>query len=181
MKNLSPKTRFLINVLIGTSVLLVSGPLAINMQGYTPITLQSLAIIAVPVMFGLQPGAIAIVLYLFAGGLGLPVFADFSGGWDHFSGMTNGFLIGFLPAGVLAGWWATKLEPQYGRYFLLFLACHVVIMLFGLIGFLLHDMSTDQILYNAKYLFPGLFIKSFMGGFLALAARPSPSATDSEV
>jgi biotin transport system substrate-specific component len=172
----NPFVRFAITTLICTAILLVSGPLAINMQGYTPVTLQSLAIIAVPVMFGMRQGAIAIVLYLLAGGLGLPVFADFSGGWDHFNGMTSGFLIGFLPAGILAGWWATRLKPQYGRFFLLFLTCQVVILLFGLMGFVFHDMGTDQILYNVKYLFPGLFIKSFIGGFLALAARASDSS-----
>lgn len=180
MKRNNPTVKFLTNTLIATAVLLVSGPLAVNAPGYTPVTLQSLAIIAVPVMFGLRAGSIAIVLYLLAGGFGLPVFADFNGGWQHFTGMTNGFLFGFLPVGMLAGWWSARLKPQYGRFFLLFLTCHVLLLLFGLLGFLLHDMSTEQILYNAKYLFPGLFIKSFLGGFLALAAKPSDSATDTQ-
>lgn len=163
--------QFVLYTLLGTAILLVSGPLAINMKGYTPITLQSLAIITVPLVLGMWPGVLSILLYLVLGGFGLPVFADFSGGWAHFSGITNGFLFAFLPAGFLAGWWGNRVKPQFGRFFLIFLVCQLVILLFGLFGFWLHNMPSGQIFSQAKYLFPGLFIKSFIGGFLALAGR----------
>lgn len=171
MKPLSPPLKFTLLVLAGTGILAICGPLAITMRGYTPVTLQSLAIILVPMLFGWRTGGISIVLYLLIGGFGAPIFADFKSGWEVFTGPTNGFLFGFLPAGIMAGWWSEKLNPQYGRYFMVFLTAHVLILLFGLIGLALHDMSGEQILYNAKYLFPGLFLKAFLGAFLVLAVK----------
>jgi len=171
VKKLSPTIRFLLYVFAGTGILAICGPLALTMKGYTPITLQSLAIVLVPMIFGWKQGGLSILLYLLLGGFGVPIFADFKSGWDVFFGPTNGFLFGFLPAGILAGWWSEKLEPQYGRYFMVFLTAQVVILLFGLVGLSLHGVASGQILYTAKFLFPGLFLKSFVGAFLVLAVK----------
>jgi biotin transport system substrate-specific component len=171
MKNLNPYLQNILFVLAGAAIIVVCGPLALNMQGYSPVSLQSLAVIMVPMVFGWKPGAISIFIYLLLGGFGLPVFADFKSGWDVFSGPTQGFLYGFLPAGILAGWWSEKLKPQYGRYFMVFLTAHVLLLLLGLLGFMWYGLSSEQILYNARYLFPGLFLKSFAGAFLVLAVK----------
>jgi biotin transport system substrate-specific component len=160
-----------IQVVLGTVILALLGPMAINMTGYTPITLQSLGVIIVPIAFGWRLGGISIVLYLLAGGFGLPVFADFRNGWEVFTGPTAGFLFGFLPAGILAGWWVEKMKVQFARYFILFLAAHALILLFGLIGMALYGLSGLELWNTTKYLLPGAFIKSFIGGILVLALR----------
>ena len=160
-----------IQVVIGTVILALLGPMAINMTGYTPITLQSIGVIIVPIAFGWRAGGISIVLYLLAGGFGLPIFADFKSGWEVFSGPTAGFLFGFLPAGLLAGWWVQKLKVQFARYFVLFLAAHGILLVFGLIGLAISGSTGQEIWGTVKYLMPGLFIKSFLGGFLVLALK----------
>lgn len=171
MKQNNRITKSALLVLAGLGILVICGPLSIDMKGYTPVTLQSLVVVLVPMIFGWRIGGISILIYLLLGGVGIPVFAGFKGGWDVFLGPTNGFLFGFLPAGVLAGWWSAKLNPQYGRYFMVFLTAQVLILLFGVIGFAFHGISSDQILYNVQYLFPGLFLKAFVGAFLVLAVK----------
>ncbi len=160
-----------IQVVLGTVILALLGPMAINMTGYTPITLQSIGVIIVPIAFGWRSGGISIFLYLLIGGFGLPVFADFKSGWEVFTGSSAGFLLGFIPTGILAGWWVERLKVQFAHYFGLFLACHAVLLIFGIIGLFVTGSSGPDVWATIRYLMPGLFIKSFLGGFLVLALR----------
>lgn len=167
-----------IQAILGTVILALLGPMAINMTGYTPITLQSIGVIIVPIAFGWRIGGVSIILYLLAGGFGLPIFADFKSGWEVFSGSSAGFLFGFLPAGVLAGWWVEQLNVQYVRYFGLFLAAHAVLLVFGLVGLAITGSTGQEIWGTVKYLMPGLFIKSFLGGFIVLALKIKKSEAE---
>jgi biotin transport system substrate-specific component len=72
-----------------------------------PIVLQNLFIVLAGLVLGPVLGSAAAALYLFAGALGVPVFAGAVGGIAHFAGPTGGFLIGYffaaLSAGLIAG------------------------------------------------------------------------------
>jgi biotin transport system substrate-specific component len=72
-----------------------------------PVVLQNLFIVLAGLVLGPAMGSAAAALYLFAGALGLPVFAGAVGGIAHFAGPTGGFLIGYffaaLTAGLIAG------------------------------------------------------------------------------
>jgi biotin transport system substrate-specific component len=157
--------------LLGTAILCLVGPLNINMPGYVPITLQSLGVILVPMIFGWRAGVLSIALYLLLGAFGVPVFADFKGGADIFAGPTAGFLFGFLPAGFVAGWYAQKVVVQYGRFFVIFIGAHVILLVCGVLGLLIYGQSFSEIWNTVVFLFPGMMIKSFFGAFLALAVK----------
>lgn len=73
-----------------------------------PITLQSFAVIVVGSALGWRLGLFAVLLYLAEGALGLPVFAGWSFGLSVLMGPTAGYLIGFIPAVVVAGFLLEK-------------------------------------------------------------------------
>lgn len=76
--------------------------------GPVPVTLQTLAILAVLLTIGGRRGTMAIVVYLALGAVGVPVFSGFKGGPAAFAGPTGGFLIGFIAA-ALVFWLLEKL------------------------------------------------------------------------
>lgn len=71
--------------------------------GPVPISLQTLFVLLAGFLLGPWKGAAAVGLYLVVGWMGLPVFAGGTAGAAKLFGATGGFLVGFLPAVVLAG------------------------------------------------------------------------------
>ncbi len=67
-----------------------------------PITLQTLAVLLIGAMAGPRLAAATLITYLGEGLLGLPVFAQ-GVGMAALAGPTGGYLVGFLPAAILAG------------------------------------------------------------------------------
>lgn len=73
-----------------------------------PITGQTLAIGLAATILGARYGTISVLLYLFIGAVGVPVFAEFSGGVSKLVGPTGGYLVGFVPAAFAIGWLLEK-------------------------------------------------------------------------
>ncbi|NMA76544.1 MAG: biotin transporter BioY, partial [Actinomycetales bacterium] len=97
-----------------------------------PITGQTLGVILVGAALGSRRGAAALLTYLLVGLAGAPVFAEFAGGPASILSPSFGFLLGFVPAAFVAGWFA---ERAWDRKPLLalagFIAASVVPFLFG--------------------------------------------------
>lgn len=72
--------------------------------GGVPITLQTFAVLLTGACLGPWRGFLAVGLYLVAGAIGLPVFADGTSGLAKFSGLTGGYLIAFPLAAALCGY-----------------------------------------------------------------------------
>ena len=68
-----------------------------------PMTLQSLAVVLAGGVLGPRRGAAAMVLYLAAAAVGLPVLSDGASGATALTGATAGYLAGFLFAAVAVG------------------------------------------------------------------------------
>jgi biotin transport system substrate-specific component len=73
-----------------------------------PYTLQTGAVLLVGTTLGLRRGALSIALYVLVGAIGLPVFAEGSGGFAKLLGITGGYLVGFVLAAALTGWLAER-------------------------------------------------------------------------
>ncbi len=73
-----------------------------------PITLQGLAIVLVGLTLGPRYGAAALVTYLTAGLVGLPVFSGASFGFIKFLGPTGGYLVAFPFGAWVAGYIVTR-------------------------------------------------------------------------
>lgn len=70
-----------------------------------PITGQSFAILIIGYFLPWRLALISVIIYLICGVLGLPVFANGSGGLDILIGKTGGYLFGFLPAVYILSKW----------------------------------------------------------------------------
>ena len=125
--------------LIGSILLAISSKIKIPFYP-VPMTMQTLIVLSIGVIFGWRIGLATISLYLFEGILGLPVFAgtpEKGIGLVYFTGPTMGYLLGFLPAVYFSG--SLKVNYKYNLFvrlilnFLLFTFSVSFIYIFGLI------------------------------------------------
>lgn len=78
-----------------------------------PVTLQTLGVTLAALTLGGRLGAMSMALYVLLGMVGLPVYADASGGWHVVIGATGGYLLGFVLAQPLM---ARAARTQTGAY-----------------------------------------------------------------
>ena len=76
--------------------------------GPIPITGQTLGVILVGAALGSARGAATMTTYMFVGLLGLPVFAGPVAGPAYLLAPSFGFILGFIPAAFVAGWFAER-------------------------------------------------------------------------
>lgn len=95
-----------------------------------PFTLQTFAIFCTLLLLGGKRGTLAILLYIFMGAVGLPVFSGFRAGFGALLGPTGGYILGFLLCGLL--YWL--LEKKMNHVLLLVLGT-AVCYLFGTLWF----------------------------------------------
>ena len=92
-------------VLIGSILLAISSKIKIPFYP-VPMTMQTLVVLIIGIGFGWKLGIATIMLYLFEGIIGLPVFSgtpEKGIGLVYFTGPTMGYLIGFVVAAFFAG------------------------------------------------------------------------------
>jgi biotin transport system substrate-specific component len=68
-----------------------------------PITGQTFAILLLGAAYGPARGALTMGAYLLVGAVGVPVFAEASGGYEVFAGATAGYLVAFPVAALAVG------------------------------------------------------------------------------
>ena len=91
--------------LIGSIILAVSSKIKIPFYP-VPMTMQTLVVLMIGIVFGWKLGLATISLYLFEGIIGLPVFSgtpEKGLGLVYFTGPTMGYLLGFLVAVYISG------------------------------------------------------------------------------
>ncbi|MGJ5222152.1 biotin transporter BioY [Bradyrhizobium oligotrophicum] len=105
-------TRDLALVGLGAGVIASLGaipPIAIGVLP-VPITLQSLGVMLVGLMFGPKRGALACLTFLTLVAAGLPVLAGGRGGLAVFAGPTAGYMLAWVPAAYCTGILAIQAE-----------------------------------------------------------------------
>lgn len=90
-----------------------------------PFTMQTFAVFCSLILLGGKSGLTSLMLYIFMGIVGIPVFSGFQGGIGHIVGPTGGYIIGLIAAAVFY----RLLEPLFAK--------GVKIQLVALIGGLL--------------------------------------------
>jgi len=68
-----------------------------------PINLALLAVWVCGGVLGAKKGAIAMVVYILLGAVGVPVFVGLQGGLGVIAGPTGGYIIGYLPGVIIMG------------------------------------------------------------------------------
>jgi len=123
---------FLIS-LIGSVLLTISAKIKIPFYP-VPMTMQTFVVLFLGISFGYKVGVTTIFLYLLEGIVGLPVFSNSPEkgiGIAYFVGPTMGYLIGFIFACFLAGYF--KYNSNYLINFLKILVSTSIIYIFGVI------------------------------------------------
>ena len=78
--------------------------------GFTPVPLtgQTFAVLTVGGVLGARRAMSSQLLYWAMGAAGLPFYQSGNSGWDHATGTTFGYFVGFVLAAGLVGWYADK-------------------------------------------------------------------------
>ena len=123
---------FLISVL-GSILLTISAKIKFPFYP-VPMTMQTFVVLFLGISFGYKIGVTTIILYLLEGISGLPVFSNSPEkgiGIAYFVGPTMGYLIGFIFASFLAGYF--KYSSNYLINFLKILISTSIIYIFGIL------------------------------------------------
>ena len=148
------------------------GPLGV------PVTLQTLGVLLAGVVLGPARGTAAVLLYLAAGFIGLPVFSGFSGGFGVLAGPSAGYLLAFPLAALVAGALSVvviRRNPRR-RAALLFGSCLVASLLtihpLGVAGLMINAglPLREAMMVDAAYL-PGDVLKNVLVAGLALSVH----------
>lgn len=86
------------------SMVLVLAPMTVPL-GIVPFSMQTFIIPMAVCCLSRRNGLLLVTAYLLLGGFGLPVFANWHGGWAVFAGPTGGYLIGLLVFPLIIGPW----------------------------------------------------------------------------
>ena len=102
---LSKIIKYIFFALIGSIILAISSKIKIPFYP-VPMTMQTLVVLMIGIVFGWKLGLATVSLYLFEGIIGLPVFSgtpEKGLGLVYFTGPTMGYLLGFLVAVYISG------------------------------------------------------------------------------
>lgn len=80
---------------LATALTCVVAPISIPLPIGVPITLQTFIITLIAIVLGPKRAVISTSLYVLLGTLGLPIFSNFTGGWQMLVGPTGGFILSF--------------------------------------------------------------------------------------
>lgn len=100
----SDLTRKAILAVLGSALVAAAAQINVPMLP-VPMTLQSLAVLAIGAAYGSRLGAITLALYALEGAVGLPVFAEFKSGVMLAS---FGYVLGFIAAAYVVGYLAER-------------------------------------------------------------------------
>jgi len=102
--------KYVLVIFLGSLLLTISSKIKIPFYP-VPMTMQTFVVLFLGISFGYKVGLATVSLYLVEGIIGLPVFSNSPEkgvGFVYFTGPTMGYLIGFLFATFLAGYFNFK-------------------------------------------------------------------------
>ena len=96
---------------IGVFTVLITICSWISIPTAIPFSLQTFAVFLAVAVLGGKRGTLAVIVYVLLGAVGVPVFAEFTGGLDIILRNTGGYIIGFIFSALIM--WLT--ESLFGR------------------------------------------------------------------
>ena len=133
----------LIIIFLGSIILAISAKVKIPFYP-VPMTMQTFVVLFLGLSFGYKIGLATVSLYLLEGIIGLPVFSNSPEkgvGLVYFTGPTMGYLIGFLPAVFLTGYfkfgdWTKKVNGNVEFFFINLIKLLISVSIIYLLGLL---------------------------------------------
>jgi biotin transport system substrate-specific component len=125
-----------IAVVVGSLILWAAAKIQVPFYP-VPMTLTTLAIMLIGACYGWRLGLATVALYLLEGALGLPVFSgtpERGIGIAYMVGPTGGYLVGYLAAVAIVGWFAQRgADKSPLRLFVAMLVAGIVLLALGYI------------------------------------------------
>ena len=155
------------------AVIAVMAQISIPMPMGVPMTMQTFAITLAAVVLGSKLSTISSLIYIIMGAVGLPVLANFSGGFDKFVGPTGGFLLSFPLMAFIIGWGAGHRKDFKGAYVIALVVGTVVNYVVGVALFVVVAHSTIAVGISACVLpfIPTAIIKAVLACAIGLNLR----------
>lgn len=100
-------TRDVVLVAASTFLIIIGAYISVPI-GPVPIVLTNFFIILIGLLFGWKKALLAILTYIILGAVGLPLFSNGKAGIAHLTGLTGGFIFGFIPLAFLSGLCSSK-------------------------------------------------------------------------
>lgn len=152
------------------AVIAIMAQISIPMPLGVPMTMQTFAITLAAVVLGAKYSAIASFVYLLLGAIGLPVFANLSGGIAKLIGPTGGFLLSFPIMAFLIGLGAQYYHKSKALFILFLILGTVVNYVVGVIMFCILMDSTVMVALSACVIpfIPTAIIKAILASVLGL-------------
>ncbi len=134
-----------------------------------PITGQTFTVVLVGASLGMIRGCASLVLYLWLGVAGAPIYADQAHGWSVVTSASGGYIVGFVAAAAVTGFlaerrWDRRLSSSIGSM----LTGNVIIYLVGLPWLaVVLDTNLEKTLEFGLYPFvPGDVFKLYLAAAL---------------
>lgn len=141
-----------------------------------PVTGQVFAVLLSGVILGKWYGGLSQGLYAGIGAAGLPWFTGMKGGIDILSGVTGGYIIGFIAAALLIGWFTDRyvISRSYFGLFTIMLLGIALIYLFGVVQLsLVLGVNTQRAFELGALPFIGVDVyKALIAAAIAAAVTP---------
>jgi biotin transport system substrate-specific component len=158
---------FVVLMAIGANITVWLPFLKITFAGTTvPISLQTFVAILAGLLLGKKLGSFAMIVYLFVGAVGIPIYADMNAGISAlFLSPTSGFLISFVFVAFFSGWIVEKFKES--TYLSMMIAAFIGLIVNYLIGtpylfFILNNVVEAPIsFYGACMMMFPFFVKDF--------------------
>ena len=122
--------KYILVIFLGSILLTISSKIKIPFYP-VPMTMQTFVVLFLGMSFGHKVGLATVSLYLVEGIIGLPVFSNSPEkgvGFVYFTGPTMGYLIGFLFATFLAGYFNFK-ENIFNNFIKLLISVSTIYIL----------------------------------------------------
>lgn len=140
-KKASTNIAAITSVALITAVICVLAPLSVPI-GPVPVSLGVFGVYLGVYILGAKKGTISVILYLLIGLVGIPVFSGFSGGVGKLLGPTGGYLIGYIPMALIAGYFIDRYYRKPVVQFLGMFLGLAVLYVFGTL-WLSHQAALD--------------------------------------
>lgn len=114
---------------IGTALLAVISQISIPLPIGIPLTFQVFGIILISILFQAKLATITTIVYILIGTIGIPIFANFSGGFHCIIGPSGGFLLGFIVMAFIVG-----LVSQQNKAWLLWIGSYLGLLVDYILG-----------------------------------------------
>lgn len=156
-----------------SAVIAVMAQIAIPMPFGVPMTMQTFALTLAGIVLGSKKGALSSLVYILLGVIGLPVFANFTGGWQSITGPTSGFILSFPLMTYTIGLGTEYRNKWKGSFIIGIIVGTSLNFVCGTLMFCLLMQSSLPVAFTTCVLpfIPAAILKAFLSSILGLRIR----------